>query len=172
LMVYLVVQPATPVSRTLDRFMCVEHVTNAFPVGFVQVQGVSATTTSTSGCSQAALAACRMVRHYTTRLARMARCCAQALLSSTLMVSMASSVTAATRYAFCLHGCPVADGFFTLFCHSAVVCASYRLSNTLCWRGDPTVLLLLQVVSCSQFEAHAGRGARRAPYDFIFTGEG
>lgn len=32
------------------------------------------------------------------------------------------------------------------------------------------LLLLLQVVSCSQFEAHAGRGARRAPYDFIFTG--
>jgi hypothetical protein len=30
----------------------------------------------------------------------------------------------------------------------------------------------LQVVSCSQFEAHAGRGARRAPYDFIFTDEG
>lgn len=29
-----------------------------------------------------------------------------------------------------------------------------------------------QVVSCSQFEAHAGRGARRAPYDFIFTEEG
>eukprot|EP00879_Flechtneria_rotunda_P024265 GHRR01025716.1.p1 GENE.GHRR01025716.1~~GHRR01025716.1.p1 ORF type:complete len:461 (+),score=103.97 GHRR01025716.1:766-2148(+) len=26
-----------------------------------------------------------------------------------------------------------------------------------------------QIVSCSQFEAHAGRGARRAPYDFIFT---
>lgn len=31
---------------------------------------------------------------------------------------------------------------------------------------------MLQVVSCSQFEAHAGRGARRAPYDFIFTGRG
>lgn len=28
------------------------------------------------------------------------------------------------------------------------------------------------MVSCSQFEAHAGRGARRAPYDFIFTEEG
>lgn len=25
------------------------------------------------------------------------------------------------------------------------------------------------VISCSQFEAHAGRGSRRAPYDNIFT---
>lgn len=31
-------------------------------------------------------------------------------------------------------------------------------------------MVVMQVVSCSQFEAHAGRGARRAPYDFIFTG--
>lgn len=30
----------------------------------------------------------------------------------------------------------------------------------------------LQVVSCSQFEAHAGRGSRRAPYDNIFTSAG
>lgn len=30
---------------------------------------------------------------------------------------------------------------------------------------------VVQVISCSQFEAHAGRGARRAPYDFIFNGE-
>ena len=29
-----------------------------------------------------------------------------------------------------------------------------------------------QVVSCSQFEAHAGRGSRRAPYDNIFTTAG
>lgn len=29
-----------------------------------------------------------------------------------------------------------------------------------------------QVVSCSQFEAHAGRGSRRAPYDNIFTSAG
>lgn len=28
------------------------------------------------------------------------------------------------------------------------------------------------VVSCSQFEAHAGRGSRRAPYDNIFTAAG
>lgn len=33
-------------------------------------------------------------------------------------------------------------------------------------------MVVMQVVSCSQFEAHAGRGARRAPYDFIFTGKG
>lgn len=29
-----------------------------------------------------------------------------------------------------------------------------------------------KVVSCSAFEAHAGRGARRAPYDNIFTEAG
>ncbi|KAL3153902.1 hypothetical protein ABBQ32_013467 [Trebouxia sp. C0010 RCD-2024] len=29
-----------------------------------------------------------------------------------------------------------------------------------------------QVVSCSKFEAHAGQGSRRAPYDNIFTAEG
>ncbi|KIY93292.1 hypothetical protein MNEG_14670 [Monoraphidium neglectum] len=29
-----------------------------------------------------------------------------------------------------------------------------------------------KIVSCSAFEAHAGRGQRRAPYDFIFTPEG
>ncbi|KAK9814033.1 hypothetical protein WJX73_009674 [Symbiochloris irregularis] len=29
-----------------------------------------------------------------------------------------------------------------------------------------------QVISCSAFEAHAGRGSRRAPYDSIFTEEG
>lgn len=29
-----------------------------------------------------------------------------------------------------------------------------------------------QVISCSQFEAHAGRGSRRAPYDNIFTSAG
>jgi len=34
------------------------------------------------------------------------------------------------------------------------------------------VVVVGQVVSCSQFEAHAGRGARRAPYDFIFTEDG
>ena len=28
------------------------------------------------------------------------------------------------------------------------------------------------VISCSQFEAHAGRGSRRAPYDNIFTADG
>lgn len=28
------------------------------------------------------------------------------------------------------------------------------------------------VISCSQFEAHAGRGSRRAPYDNIFTAAG
>ena len=28
------------------------------------------------------------------------------------------------------------------------------------------------VISCSQFEAHAGRGSRRAPYDNIFTAGG
>ena len=28
------------------------------------------------------------------------------------------------------------------------------------------------VISCSQFEAHAGRGSRRAPYDNIFTDDG
>jgi hypothetical protein len=31
---------------------------------------------------------------------------------------------------------------------------------------------LTQVISCSQFEAHAGRGSRRAPYDNIFTSAG
>jgi hypothetical protein len=48
------------------------------------------------------------------------------------------------------------------------------------WNDDCCDCLLLlmlllvvgQVVSCSQFEAHAGRGARRAPYDFIFTEDG
>lgn len=28
------------------------------------------------------------------------------------------------------------------------------------------------IISCSQFEAHAGRGSRRAPYDNIFTAAG
>ncbi len=28
------------------------------------------------------------------------------------------------------------------------------------------------VISCSQFESHAGRGSRRAPYDNIFTADG
>jgi hypothetical protein len=122
-MVDLVVQPAASVICTMNRFTSAEHVFNNFAVGFVQVQGVSATTTNTSACLQAALAACKMVRPCTTRLARMARCCARALLSSTLMVSMASSATAATRCAFCLHECLGTDGVAQALATQCCLCS-------------------------------------------------
>lgn len=91
--------------------------------------------------------------------------------------------------------------FFAVRCHVEHCCAESAAYGVLCARaqdGEKVAYITSQgerlltgsvridprgasgilcaccaaVVSCSQFEAHAGRGSRRAPYDNIFTAVG